>query len=151
MVFEVDWSGARAMRFEEKFQHNLERIFSRSVPAGKGKRASVSFISSLKMRNLNRMCRGFDRPTDVLSFAAQEGEHIPGADESFAGDIVICLPYVRTSAKEQNVSFAEELVRMFVHGAMHCLGYDHMNPRDAKKMLPLQEEMIKLIMRTYVS
>ena len=103
---------------------------------------SVIFVSSPKMRVMNRTYRGFDRPTDVLSFSALEGERMPDADDSFAGDIVICLPYVRASAKEQGVPLYEEVMRMFVHGAMHCVGYDHLNERDAKKMFPLQEKIV---------
>lgn len=151
MTFEVDWTGARSVRFPKTFLATLERIFSRSVPEGKGKHVAVSFVSSLKIRTMNRIYRGFDRATDVLSFSALEGERIPGADDAMAGDVVICLPYVRASAKEQKVSFAEELVRMFVHGAMHCLGYDHMNERDAAKMMPLQEQIIAKAMKSYVA
>lgn len=151
MMFDVDWTGARSVRFREPFLKTLERQFSRAVPEGKGKRVTVAFVSSLKMRTMNRIYRGFDRATDVLSFSALEGDVIPGSDDAFVGDIMICLPYVRASAKEQHVAFIEELVRMFVHGAMHCLGYDHMNEKDAAKMMPLQESIIRNVMKSYVA
>jgi len=148
MFFDINWANARTLKFSESFLRALELLLIRNVPGAKGKHVSVSFVSAQKIKNLNRIYRKKNRPTDVLSFAALEGERFPG-DANFAGDVVICLAYVRASAKKQKVDFSEEVVRMFVHGAMHCLGYDHMKPEDEKRMFPLQEKIITEAMKKY--
>lgn len=102
---------------------------------------SVHFIGDAKMRTLNRVHRGVDRPTDVLSFSVQEGEHI--FDSKEWGDVFIAIPYIRRQAKRFGVSFEEELFRMLIHGILHLLGYDHERPKDAKEMFGLQESLLK--------
>lgn len=147
MKFEINWARARSIKFNGKLLSALQREFSRAIPEAKGKNVSISFVSQAKMRELNKSYRGIGRATDVLSFSALEGEKMPSVDHSFVGDIVICPPYVRASAKKQKVPFAEELLRMFVHGAMHCLEFDHATKREEAKMIPLQESIIHNVLK----
>lgn len=105
---------------------------------------SVSFIGDRRMRTLNRHYRGKDATTDVLSFAAQEGD-MPYMHDDL-GDMFISPEKIRRQAKEYGVSFKEEMVRMIVHGVLHLLGYDHIQSEDAKKMFALQDAYIKQIL-----
>lgn len=82
----------------------------------------VSFTARLVGRRasaqLNREYRGKEGATDVLSFPGEttaEGRHL--------GDVVICLPVAREQAPGGQVF--TELQRLLLHGALHCLGYDH--------------------------
>lgn len=107
----------------------------------KGQCISIHLIGDYKMRNLNRVYRGKDRTTDVLSFSAQEGEMI--FDEHDLGDLFISIPQIRRQAKRFDISFAEECTRMLVHGTLHLLGYDHIKKADAKVMFALQEMIVE--------
>lgn len=72
------------------------------------------------LRELNRRYRGKDKATDVLSFpgeATPEGRHL--------GDVVISMAAVRRQAREAGHSAGRELRLLALHGALHCLGYDH--------------------------
>ncbi|MFZ9887487.1 MAG: rRNA maturation RNase YbeY [Myxococcota bacterium] len=84
----------------------------------------LSFVSDEEIRALNRDFRLRDRPTDVLSFSAIEGEALPGT-ERFLGDIVISLDTAQKQAKEFGHAFEEEIAVLVVHGLLHLLGYDH--------------------------
>ena len=80
---------------------------------------SVLFCADGRMRSLNRRWRGFDRPTDVLSFPA-------GASaDGFLGDIVISVPYASRAARRRAEPPAREIDRLLVHGLLHLAGYDH--------------------------
>lgn len=105
---------------------------------------SVQIVGEQRMRALNRRHSGIDSPTDVLSFALQEGSF--PVDHEDWGDIFICEPYVRLQAKKRDISYKEELIRVLIHGCLHVLGYDHQTPRDKKKMYDLQEQYLKKVL-----
>lgn len=106
---------------------------------------SVHLVGDKKIRHLSREYRGKDKVTDVLSFALQSKDmpmiHIPGESVDW-GDLFICVPQIERQAKQYGVTKQEEFTRMLVHGVLHLFGYDHIKPRDAKKMLPLQERIV---------
>jgi probable rRNA maturation factor len=104
---------------------------------------SLHIIGDKKMTDLNFQYRGKKKPTDVLSFAVQEGHGGVASDDW--GDIFICLPQVKRQAKEHNISWKEEFYRMTIHGTLHLFGYDHMEEKDAKKMFRLQEKFLSQI------
>ena len=58
------------------------------------------------------------------------------------GDIYICLNKARSQAIEYGHSFLREISFLSVHGLLHLLGYDHMNPEDEKVMFSLQDEIL---------
>lgn len=105
---------------------------------------SVHCIGESQMRRLNRVHRGKDKVTDVLSFAMQEGEFMmeKKSEHKDWGDIFICIPQIKRQAKEYGVSFKEEFFRMTVHGVLHLLGYDHEEEKEAKKMFSLQDKTV---------
>ena len=76
------------------------------------------------MKHLNAMYRGQNKTTDVLAFAAWEGEIMPGL-EHILGDLVICLPQAQEQADRYDHALADELLVLIVHGLLHLLGLDH--------------------------
>jgi probable rRNA maturation factor len=78
---------------------------------------SVVFITDEKIRKFNRNYRGFDKPTDVLSFPG-EGEYL--------GDILISSETAYTqSRKSSTLTFESNVHRLVLHGLLHLMGYDH--------------------------
>jgi probable rRNA maturation factor len=71
-----------------------------------------------RLRTLNRIYRGKDRPTDVLSF---EYAGVDGA----LGDIVISVDRALEQASAAGHSLQRELELLALHGALHVCGYDH--------------------------
>lgn len=98
--------------------------------------AEIIFVGPRQMRELNKRYRGKDKVTDVLSFNEDD-------EGNYLGEIVLCRSYLRAQARGYEVPYEEELVRMTIHGTLHLLGYDHMKPADAKKMLPRQEKYLE--------
>jgi probable rRNA maturation factor len=91
---------------------------------------SVVLVDDPYIQELNAQYRGKDCPTDVLSFAMEEGEDdqtYPGQDLGFRllGDIVVSLETAERQAKEFGHSFEREVAFLVVHGMLHLLGYDH--------------------------
>ncbi len=108
-----------------------------------GRWFSVTVVDDGAIQALNREYRGLDRPTDVLSFPMEEGEGILAAPDGFLGDIVISLPRAQAQAEEYGHSLLREISFLTVHGALHLLGWDHMEPEEAGRMYARQEEILQ--------
>jgi probable rRNA maturation factor len=97
-----------------------------------GRELAVRVVSPSESRRLNARYRGRDKPTNVLSFPAPE---LPaGSDQLPLGDLVICPEVLRTEAREQHKSLRAHWAHLVVHGALHLIGYDHMQPQEASRM-----------------
>ncbi len=88
---------------------------------------------------LNRHYRGKDYPTNVLSFPA---ELPPGVELPILGDIVLCAPVVAREAREQGKILAHHYAHLTVHGVLHLLGFDHIDPREAEAMELLERQIL---------
>jgi probable rRNA maturation factor len=102
---------------------------------------SVLFLDDEGIRKLNREYRGVDGPTDVLSFALNEGE-FPDPQPDMWGDIVISVESAVRQAEKAGASFESEIVRLLVHGALHLLGYDHERSGEDAERMPMKEKRI---------
>ncbi len=112
---------------------------------------SVLLVNDAGMRRLNRLYRGIDRTTDVLSFPLMTSftSHTTSfTSPLLLGDIVISLPQAKRQAKEYETTFYRELARLLVHGLLHLLGYDHEKKGyEAVKMRRLEAELAEVICR----
>jgi probable rRNA maturation factor len=88
---------------------------------------SAELVSTDRIRELNREHRGFDEPTDVLSFPIDGAERVSGPRE--LGDVVICPEHTAN------------LDEATVHGVLHLCGYDH--DSDDGEMLALQARVME--------
>ena len=82
-----------------------------------GSSATIAFVSDKNIRNLNQQFRNIDKPTDVLSFPAEE--------ETNLGDIAISVETAAAQAKENGLTFEGEIAQLILHGLLHLSGYDH--------------------------
>ena len=101
----------------------LRRFVSSIVPVlGIGGRSfSIVLITDENMRIYNRDFRGFDKPTDVLSFRGASG---------YLGDILISAETAYTQArKSSTLNFETNIRRLMLHGLLHLMGYDHETDR----------------------
>jgi len=85
---------------------------------------SLVIVNDRQIRVINRDYLQRDRPTNVISFAMQEGEGA-GISPLLLGDVVISAETAARDAAEAGTSFAGELYFLLLHGILHLLGYDH--------------------------
>ncbi len=107
---------------------------------------SLHFVSDEEIRNLNRDYRGIDDPTDILTFAINDGEEFPQFDEEERelGDVFISIESMNRNAASLGVDENEELRRLLVHGILHLRGMDHgTNDFSTEPMLIEQERIMK--------
>ena len=90
------------------------------------KHCNVILCSDYKIRKLNLLYRKIPKPTDVLSFSFQ--------DQDFLGEIYISLQRAHIQARRYKTTYQDEVKRLFVHGFLHLLGFDHSNKIDRETM-----------------
>lgn len=109
---------------------------------------SVVLADDEYIHQLNHQYRGKDCPTDVLSFALNEGEEheiIDGPEVVLLGDIIISLETAARQAEEYGHSLERELAYLTVHGILHLLGYDHMIEDEKKEMRQEEEHILSFL------
>jgi len=116
---------------------------------------NLNFVDIDEIRELNKIHRGKDTPTDVLSFPMLEliPPEIPTAithpfdvnpetQKIEMGDIVICEAVAKNQADEFGHSIDREIAFLYTHGMLHLFGYCHDNDDDEKVMNDLCEKIL---------
>lgn len=116
---------------------------------------SLSFVSDVRMQELNKTYRDKDESTDILSFVQEEdlqdfswpelsfsGDSAPPVELRVLGDMVISIDTLKRNAQSFSVDVDEELFRLLVHGLLHLLGFDHASNDALEPMLVQQEQIL---------
>jgi probable rRNA maturation factor len=92
-----------------------------------------------RIRALNRLWRGIDKPTNVLSFSYPDA---PAGAPQHVGDIAISYQTAAAEAAAEGKPFAHHMQHLAVHGFLHVLGYDHESDEDAEAMERLERTIL---------
>ena len=105
---------------------------------------AIRLTTDAELQSLNLQFRGMDKPTNVLSFAALDGDGptIIAGQPLFLGDIAIAGETVAREANEQNKTVSDHLSHMIIHGTLHLLGYEHEDEDEALKMEALERKIL---------
>jgi len=103
-----------------------------------------------RVRELNRVYRGVDEPTDVLAFAMKNEETggeipfiVPPDNVEHLGEVIISYPEAVKQAIERGHEVKLELATLVIHGVLHLLDYDHEKPEDRRLMEAKEREIIE--------
>lgn len=118
---------------------------------------NLTFTDNEGIHEINRLHRGIDRPTDVLSFPMQtyempsdfshaedcvEENFDPDTGELLLGDIVVSTEKVKEQADIYGHSERRELAFLILHSMLHLFGYDHETEADREKMEARQRAIL---------
>jgi probable rRNA maturation factor len=107
------------------------RDLVKAVLAAEGASGSVSvaFVGEQETADMNKLYRGLEGPTDVLSFREADSEvgwpDSPKSKKSDLGEIVVCPDVVGRYALEEGGDPDTQMGWTILHGTLHLLGYDH--------------------------
>ena len=111
---------------------------------------SFIFVDNEQIREINANYRQKDAVTDVITFAIED--EMPGEIKiqgipmpRMLGDVFISLPRTREQAERYGHSFERELSFLAVHGCLHLLGYDNIEPEEEKIMFGKQEDVLNAL------
>ena len=145
LVHSEHWKNAAAAK------NVVRRALKQAATALSTKTAELAIVltDDAAMRRLNRIWRGIDAPTNVLSFATknsgdqldeQSGGQFVG---NHLGDIVLAYETVKREAHRDGKAFDHHLAHLVVHGFLHLLGYDHGNDAQARRMETTERAILR--------
>ncbi len=134
MVF-LEISNKVKIRFCRKRFLALLEFAQKFLADKRNKNVSLAFVSVSEIKKLNKIYRGKDKATDVLSFSLAEKEVF--------GEIIICSSVAKKQALKAKQSFQRECEKLLLHGFLHLYGYDHENNKEAVLMEGLESEILK--------
>ena len=108
---------------------------------------TILLTSNNKMKYLNNKFRKKNKPTDVLSFPFYDMTELKKKKEKkkYLGDIAISYQFVKNRSNLTN--FEVEFDKLWLHGYLHLLGYDHKKNNDYYKMRNIENKILKFIQK----
>ena len=128
------------------FSKKLNKI-SKNIKFLKNKKITFTILltNSLNMKKLNKKFRKRNKSTDVLSFPYFSLKNLKLTKEKnfYIGDIAASYEIINSRSKKNN--FFVEFDRVWVHGLLHLLGYNHIKNKDYFKMNKIEKKILNLI------
>lgn len=100
---------------------------------------TVRIVDAEESQSLNSQFRSKNKPTNVLSFPFDNEIELP---VRLLGDLVVCAEVVAHEAHEQNKDLFDHWAHMIIHGALHLIGYDHINDEEAEQMESIERKIL---------
>ena len=106
---------------------------------------TILLTDNSKMKHLNKKFRNKNKITDVLSFPNLSNADLKKKTntEIYLGDIALSYEIINRRSKDSN--FNLEFDKMWIHGYLHLLGYDHKKIRDYKVMKKTEDKILKVL------
>ena len=109
------------------------------------KKISLSLLLSNNkyIKKLNKDFRNKNKATDILSFPLSEKKKI--FKQTYIGDIVISYDFIDKPKSQDSKVFKQKLIKIFIHGFLHLLGFDHVKNKDYIKMLKVEKQIYQSV------
>ena len=124
------------------FSKRLKKIY-KNIKFLKGKNITFTILltNSLNMKRLNKKFRNKNKPTDVLSFPFFSPNKLKKIKEKniYIGDVATSYEIINYRSKKNN--FILEFDKVWIHGFLHLLGYDHIKNKDYFKMNRVEKKI----------
>ena len=139
---EKAWS--KKIKKKEFFFREICNFFPRKYRFPNKKITLSLLLSNNKcIKKLNKNFRNKNKSTDILSFPLAKKTKI--SKKTYIGDIIISYNFMN-KPKSQNIkNFKKKVIKTFIHGYLHLLGFDHIKDKDYKRMLSEEETIYKSV------
>ena len=140
VVDHLPWN--KRLKKNKLFFNKIIKFFPKKYQFKKRKILITLFLSNNKsIKKLNFKFRNKNKPTDILSSPLNQKI----GKKFYLDDIIISYQYMDKSKKITNLDFKKKLIKIFIHGFLHLIGYDHKMNKDYKKMYNEEVKIFNLI------
>ena len=131
------------------FFNSLVKAFPKKHRFIKKKVSLTILLSNNKnIKKLNKKFRNKNKATDVLSFPSEKKINIKKSP--YLGDIIISYEFINKPKVLSALEFKNKVAKIFIHGFLHLLGYDHIKLKDFKVMLMEEEKIYQIIKKKII-
>ena len=133
-VFSEEKAWSKRLKNQSLFFKKVCRSFPKKYQF-LNKKVSLNLLLSnnKNIKKLNKYFRNKNKSTDVLSFPSSKKIKI--SKNTFLGDIIISYNYLDKPKSQELRLFKDKVIKIFIHGYLHLLGFDHIKNKDYSKML----------------
>ena len=143
-VFSEEKAWSKKLKKKELFFKKVCSLFPKKYQFPNKKVNFTLLLSNNKgTKKLNKEFRNKNKSTDVLSFPFSK--QIKISKITYIGDIIISYNFMDKPKSQNLKSFKEKIIKTFIHGFLHLLGFDHVKNKDYKKMLNKEEIFYKSV------
>ena len=143
VVDELQWKN-KIKRPKAFFQAILKLFPKKYNFKTKNKAFSLLLSNNKKIKILNKKFRKKNKSTDVLSFPLNKEI---SKNNLYLGDVIISYQYMNNPRSINNLNFKKKVIKIFIHGFLHLLGYDHIKEKDFINMLKEEERIFNFVER----
>ena len=137
-VFSEEKAWSKRLKKREIFFKKICKAFPKKYKFNNKKISLTLLLSNNKnIKKLNKNFRNKNKPTDILSFPFRNKLKI--SKNTYIGDIIISYNFLDKPKSQKTKDFEKKLIKIFIHGFLHLLKFDHIKYKDYIKMLKEEE------------
>ena len=145
-VLSEEKSWTKKIKKKEIFFNSMCKFFPKKFRfINKNIYLTLLLSNNQKIKKLNKKFRNKNKPTDILSFPFENKVKIK--NKSYLGDIIISYNFMNKPKNQKISLFKDKAIKIFIHGFLHLLGFDHVNIRDYKKMFKEEEKIYQSVIK----
>ena len=143
-VFSDEKAWSKRLRNKNLFFQNICNAFPKKYKFVNKKVSFTLLLSNNKnIQKLNKLFRKKNKPTDILSFPLTKKVRI--SKQTYLGDIMLSYNFINKPESLNTKLFREKVTKIFIHGFLHLLGFDHIKNKDYIKMLKEEGQIYKSV------
>ncbi len=143
-VFSEEKAWSKRLKKKDIFFNNVCKAFPKKYKFSNKKISLTLLLSNNKnIKKLNKFFRGKNKSTDILSFPLNKKTKI--SKNTYLGDIIISYNYLDKPRSQDVKLFKEKVVKIFIHGFLHLMAFDHKKNKDYLKMLKEENFLFKSV------
>ena len=143
-VFSEEKAWSKRLKNKDIFFNKICKAFPKKYKFLNKKVTFTLLLSNNKnIKKLNKVFRKKNKSTDILSFPLDKKIKI--SKNTYLGDIIISYNYLDKPRSQDLKLFKEKVIKIFIHGFLHLLGFDHKKNKDYSKMLKEENLLYKSV------
>ena len=143
-VFSDETAWSKRLKNKDLFFQKICNAFPKKYKFLNKKVSFTLLLSNNKnIQKLNKLFRKKNKPTDILSFPLNKKVKI--SKQTYLGDIIISYNFINKTKSLNTKLFKEKVTKIFIHGFLHLLGFDHKKKKDYIKMLKEEGQIYKSV------
>ena len=143
-VFSEEKAWSKRLKNKDLFFKKICKAFPKKYKfSNKNVTLTLLLSNNKNIKKLNKVFRNKNKSTDVLSFPLNKKIKI--SKNTYLGDIIISYNYLDKHRSQDLKLFEKKVIKIFIHGFLHLLGFDHKKNKDYSKMLKEENLLFKSV------
>ena len=143
-VFSNEKAWSKKLKKKQLFFNKICKAFPKKYKfLGKKINFSLLLSNNKTIKKLNKEFRNKNKSTDILSFPINRKIKI--TKQTYIGDIIISYNFIDKPKPQKIANFKEKSIKIFIHGFLHLLGFNHIKNIDYQKMLNEERRIYKSV------